>query len=98
MTGTELNALYGAMISPDARVDIPTAWEPVVHEAMQALVDMPTEVRMYVIVLGILKDDDGDLVFHAAGATQYMSDEGVQLLRDIIERAQIAVKSLEVLH
>lgn len=98
MTGDDLNKLYGAVISPDARVDIPVAWEPAVHEAMKALDDLPSAVRMFVIVLGVVKDEDGDLAFHVAAATDYMTDEDVQRLRDIFERAQYAVAQLGVLH
>lgn len=97
MTGEELNALYGAMISPDARVDIPTAWEPAVHEAMMALYDLPSAVRMFVIVMSITKED-GSLTFSIAAATDYMTDDGVQRLHDIVGRAQDAVAKLEVLH
>lgn len=96
MTGYHLNQLYGAMISPSARVDIPEAWLPAVHEAMQALCDLPSEVRAFIIVLAIDRDFDGDLTFHIAGAVQFVNTAGMQMVRDVIERAQVSVPPAEL--
>jgi hypothetical protein len=87
MTGLELNAIYGAMISPDALVDVPVAWMPAVHEAMQAFADLPTDVRMFYIVVGIGRDAEGDLAFSIASAVEYISSDGMKQVRAIIEQA-----------
>lgn len=98
MTGPELNALYGAMISPDARVDIPNAWLPAVHTAMQELVDLPTEVRAFFIVLAIYRDSEGDLAFSVGGAVDFIGTAGLREVRAIIEKAQAAVEDKGVKH
>lgn len=91
MTADELNAIYGAMISPDAVVTVPGEWMPAVHEAMQSFVDLPTEVRAFFIVVGIGMDAEGDLTFSIAGAVQFIGTSGMRQVRGIIETAQAAV-------
>lgn len=98
MTGDELNRTYGAMIMPDARVDVPDEWLPAVHEAMQAFVDLPSEVRMFVIVIGIVRDADGDLTFEVASADDYIGAEGIRLIREITDRALAATSGKGGLH
>lgn len=95
MTGLELNAIYGAMISPDARVDVPEAWMPAVHAAMQEIVDLPTEVRAFFLVVGIHRDVEGDLTFSTAGAFNFTTNEGLRMVRDIVSRAQDAVSAIK---
>ncbi|MBD8663055.1 hypothetical protein IFT59_07285 [Rhizobium sp. CFBP 8752] len=92
MTGPELNNLYGAMISADARVDVPDAWMPAVHEAMQALVDLPTEVRAYIIVVGIDTDAEGCLRFSTVGSTQVLTPRNLAMIREITDRAVVATR------
>lgn len=91
MTAAELNAIYGAMISPDARVSVPEEWMPAVHEAMQAFVDLPTEVRAYIIVVGIIVAD-GDLTFEIAGAVEFLTSPGLAMVRAITDGAVAATK------
>jgi hypothetical protein len=98
MDGEDMNDLYGAMISPNARISVPETWMPAVHTAMQALCDLPTEVRAYLIVVAITKDTDGRLKVHAVGATNLISDDGMKLVEDIIQTAQDAVAKLGGLH
>lgn len=95
MTGLELNAIYGTMISPDACVDVPVSWMPAIHEAMQSFVDLSGEVRMFVIVVGIVRDAEGDLTFEVASADGYVGAEGIRLLRQITDRAHAAVSDIK---
>jgi hypothetical protein len=91
MNADQLNELYGAMISPDARVSVPEEWMPAVHEAMQSFVDLPTEVRAYIIVVGIVVAD-GDLTLEIAGAVEYLTSSGLAMVRAITDRAVAATK------
>lgn len=84
------------MISPSARVDIPDAWLPAVHEAMQALCDLPSEVCAFIIVIGIDRGYEGKLTFHVAGAAQFVNTAGMQMVRDSIEHAQVSVPPAEL--
>ncbi|MCR6502524.1 hypothetical protein MUO32_26200 [Shinella sp. CPCC 101442] len=92
----ELNAQYGAMISPGARVAVPDEWMPAVHQAMQEFCDLPTEVRAFTIVIGILRDAEGDITFQIACARELVSDPGMKLIDDIIARASAATAELGV--
>ncbi|MBB4102368.1 hypothetical protein [Allorhizobium borbori] len=94
MTGEELNHIYGAMISPTAPVDIPDEWLPAVHAAMQELVDLPTDVRAFLIVIGIVRDAEGDLTFQIAGAVHLIQANGMKQVNEIIGRALEAVEQI----
>lgn len=91
MTAEELNEMYGSIIAPTAAVSVPDAWLPTIHEALAALCDLPAEVRAFLIVSGI-SERRGELVFEMMAATPYISEDGMLLLKRIIETAQAAVK------
>ncbi|RVO68381.1 hypothetical protein [Sinorhizobium meliloti] len=91
MTGNDLNELYGAIIAPTAVVSVPDSWLPVIHETLAALRDLPIEVRAFLIVSGI-SEQQGELVFEMMAATPYIPEEGMQLLKGIIETAQTTVQ------
>jgi len=92
MTGAELNDMYGAMIMPDAQVAVPSSWMPAVHEAMTAFVELPTPVRAFFIVVGIVEFADG-IEFQIAGAMNHIDEDGRRMIADIIARAREAAKS-----
>lgn len=94
MTAALFNQLYGAVISPAARVSIPHAWLPVVQTAMQEIHDLPTDVRAYLIVMGIV-DEGGELVFEVMACTPFISDDGMRRLKSIISTAQAGVRKLQ---
>ncbi|MGJ7040928.1 hypothetical protein J2Y63_004196 [Shinella sp. BE166] len=96
MTGEDLNALYGAMIMPSARVAVPEAWMPAIHEAMQAFVGLPPDVRAFCIVTDIATDAEGDLAFHCALLPDHLGPEGLQLIREITDRALEATSAIGV--
>lgn len=96
MTGEDLNALYGAMISPNAHVSVPDAWLPAIHTAMQELCDLPTEIRAYVIVLGITTDAEGDLRIEVGAAMGFISDPGIKQVWAICDRALEATSAIGV--
>ncbi|KQS84848.1 hypothetical protein [Rhizobium sp. Leaf383] len=95
MTGEELNQIYGSMIMPNARVDVPEEWMPAVHEAMRSFVDLPSEVRMFVIVIGIVRDAEGDVTFEVASADGYLTEAGFRRIREITDRAHLAVSGIK---
>lgn len=90
MTGEELNEMYGAIIMPDAEVDVPEQWMPAVHEALQALHDLPGSVRAFLIVTKI-HEDVGHLAFEMVASTNYISKAGMDAIDAIVEKAQAAV-------
>ncbi len=90
MTGEELNEHYGCIIMPDANISVPEQWMPAVHEALQALHDLPGSVRAFLIVTSIV-EKDGDLAVAMIASTQYISDEGMAAIGAIVEKAQAAV-------
>lgn len=90
MTGDELNKLYGAIITPDAQVQVPEAWMPATHVALAAFHDLPTEVRAFMIVTGI-RDSDG-LVIEIGAVPDLMPADGLQRIGEIVGTAQAAVK------
>lgn len=92
MTGEEMNELYGTMISPDARIAVPDEWLPAVHAAMQELVDLPSDVRAFLIVIGIDTDAEGDLRFNIAGLLEFLNSDGYALVRSITDRAVAATQ------
>jgi hypothetical protein len=96
MTGLELNALYGAMISPDAHVAVPDEWLPAIHAAMQEFVDLPTEIRAFVIVLGIGRDAEGDLQISVGAANGFITNSGMRQVWAICDRALAATSGLGV--
>jgi hypothetical protein len=96
MTGEDLNALYGCMISPTAHVAVPDEWLPAVHTAMQELCDLPTEIRAYVIVVGIGRDAEGDLRIEVGAAREYITNAGMQKVWAICDRALAATSALGV--
>jgi hypothetical protein len=95
-TGEDLNALYGTMISPSARVAIPDEWLPAIHVAMQEFVDLPTEIRAFIIVVGIITDAEGDLAIQLAVTREYVSDAGMQQVYAICDRALEATSAIGV--
>lgn len=96
MTGEDLNALYGTMISPNAHIAVPDAWLPAIHVAMQELCDLPTEIRAYVIVLGITTDAEGDLRIEVGAANGFISNVGMQRVYAICDRALAATSAIGV--
>jgi hypothetical protein len=95
-TGEDLNALYGAMISPNAHVAVPDEWMPSIHTAMQEFADLPTEIRAFVIVLGIGRDAEGDLRIEIGAANGYISNVGMQRVYAICDRALAATAAIGV--
>lgn len=91
MTGNDFNRLFGNVISPAARISVPEAWLPAVHDAMSAIRDLPTDVCAFLIVTGI-READRHLVFDIAAAPEHMPESGMARLTEIIEKAQAAVK------
>lgn len=89
MTGEELNERYGCIIMPDANISVPEHWMPAVHEALQALHDLPGSVRAFLIVTSIV-DESGHLVVEMIASTKYISDEGMAAISAIVEKAQAA--------
>jgi hypothetical protein len=96
MTGLEMNAIYGAMISPDAHVAVPDEWMPAIHVAMQELCDLPTEIRAFVIVLGITTDAEGDLRIEVGAANGFITNVGMQRVYAICDRALEATSAIGV--
>lgn len=96
MTGMELNAMYGAMISPAAHVTVPDEWMPAIHTAMQEFVDLPAEIRAFVIVLGITTDAEGDLRIEVGAANGFITNVGMQQVYAICDRALAATSGLGV--
>lgn len=90
MTGEELNNIYGNIIMPDATVSVPAQWMPAVHEALQALHDLPGSVRAFLIVTGF-GEENGHLVVEMVASTQYISADGMAAIASIVEKAQAAV-------
>lgn len=91
MTGDEFNRLYGAIITPDAQVQVPEAWMPAIHEALASFRDLPTEVRAFMFVTGI-RDNDG-LVIEIGAVPDLMPADGLQRIGRIVGTAQAAVKA-----
>lgn len=91
MTAQELNDLYGAIITPDAQVEVPEAWMPAVHEALKAFEVLPPRVRAFLIVVGIV-EFAGRLDFQIAATPEYIGEEGLQMVSDIVERARVTAK------
>lgn len=96
MTGEDLNALYGSMISPDAHIAVPDEWLPAIHSAMQEFVDLPTEIRAFVIVLGITTDAEGDLRIEVGAAREYITNAGMQKVYAICDRALAATSEIGI--
>lgn len=96
MTGEELNAMYGTMISPAAHVAVPDEWLPAIHTAMQEFADLPTEIRAYFIVLGVCRDAEGDLRIEIGAAREYISNVGMQRVYAICDRALAATSAIGV--
>ncbi len=94
MNADELNATYGAMISPDAVVSVPEEWMPVVHTAMKAFVDLPSEVRAFIIVIAIDQDVEGEIRFSVAGAVEFLTSQGLGLVRQITDNAVAATRQI----
>jgi len=90
LTGEELNDLYGNIIMPDADVVVPDQWMPAVHEALQALHDLPGSVRAFLIVTGI-GEENGHLAVEMVASTQHISADGMAAIDAIVEKAQAAV-------
>lgn len=96
MTGEELNAMYGTMISPAAHVAIPDEWLPAIHVAMQEFVDLPAEIRAFVIILGITTDAEGDLRIEVGAANGFITNVGMQRVYAICDRALAATSAIGV--
>ncbi|PDT81864.1 hypothetical protein [Sinorhizobium sp. BJ1] len=92
MTAAELNDMYGPVTSPSARVAVPKAWMPAIHDALRAFGELPTEVRSFAIITGIA-ESDGQLQVKIAAAPEYMPENGMQRIAEIIEKAQAAVRA-----
>lgn len=95
MTGAELNALYGAVITPDAQVHVPGAWMPAIHAALHEFEELPPRVRAFFIVIGIV-EFAGQLEFQIAATPEYIGDDGMKLISNIVERARAATRSLVI--
>ncbi|MQV12236.1 hypothetical protein GHL01_00555 [Sinorhizobium meliloti] len=86
------------MIMPTARVAVPAAWMPAIHEALQALVDLPPDVRAFCIVMDISVDAEGDLVFHIAALPEQIGSDGMKMISEITDRALAATSQIGVQH
>lgn len=86
--------MYGTMISPNAHVAVPDEWLPAIHVAMQELCDLPTEIRAFVIVLGITTDAEGDLRIEVGAANGFITNAGMQRVYAICDRALAATSGL----
>ncbi|MBP2235231.1 hypothetical protein J2Z31_001723 [Sinorhizobium kostiense] len=91
MTAAELNELFGAIIAPTAEVSIPDAWLPAVHDALRAIEELPTDIRAFAIVTGVI-ESDGQLRIKITAAPEYMPEDGMQRIAEIVANAQAAVK------
>lgn len=91
MTGAELNELYGAVISPDARIAVPQTWMPAVHEAIRAFEVLPTRVRAFMIVTGIA-EAAGAIEFRIAAAPTYIDEDGWEMIAGILANANAAIQ------
>ncbi|MET4687607.1 hypothetical protein [Sinorhizobium fredii] len=91
MTADELNEIYGAVISPDARVSVPEVWMSAVHDALRAFEELPTDIRAFAIITGIV-ESGGQLRINLAAAPEHMAEGGMQLIAEIVKTAQAAVK------
>lgn len=95
MTGDELNAQYGSIIMPDAAVSVAEAWHPAIHEMLAALETLPTEIRAFLIVTGIVRSPRGQLSVVAASLPTLMPVDGMERVEQIINRAVVRTGGMQ---
>jgi hypothetical protein len=91
MTAGELNIIYGAVIFPGARVSVPAAWMPAIHDALASFRDLPASVRSFVIVTGIY-ESNGQLLVEVASVPGAMPEDGIARVEEIVQTARAAVR------
>jgi hypothetical protein len=90
MTAGEFNIIYGSVIFPGARVSVPASWMPAIHDALAAFRDLPSSVRAFVIVTGIL-ESGGQLLIEVASVPGAMPEGGMALVEKIVRTARADV-------
>jgi hypothetical protein len=83
------NARHGSIISPRADVDVPMGWLPDVDKMLARLAILPTEIRAFLIIVGICRDDETGLLEVAIGAaTECMPVGGMNVVDGIVQDAR----------
>jgi len=88
LTAAVLSKMFGTMISPDAHVRVPWGWYPLVKAMMTKLSDLPSDVRVFMIVQGVAIDERGMLSVSIAAATDHVSSEGWAMVERIVSDAR----------
>lgn len=89
LTAALLNETHGAIISPDADIDVPVGWYVAVDNMLGKLADLPTAIRAYLIVVDIVPDDETGLLDVALTANpRLMPSGGIEQVQDIVKAAR----------
>jgi hypothetical protein len=78
-----LNEKFGSVILPTSTVEVPMGWFSAVDTMLDRLAKLPTDIRAFLVVVGIYPGDDGllhvDLVAHPKleGSDGWATVEGI---------------------
>ena len=80
---------HGAIISPRAEVDIPMGWLPAVDDMLTRIAALPTDIRAFLIVVGIFRDPETALLDVAIGASpEHMPAGGMETVDGIVQNTR----------
>ena len=88
MTAVVLNARHGAIIMPDATINVPFGWTALVGRMLTKIEELPSEIRAYLMVTGIVIDENGLLDVHVFASPPHMPEGGWEQVEDIIADAR----------
>lgn len=89
LTAALLNDKHGAIISPGGDVRVPVGWHAAVDDMLSKLADLPTDIRAFMMVVGIAPDDEtGLLEVVIAANPDLMSPGGSAQVQAIVKDAR----------
>ena len=84
-----LNDSHGAIISPTAHVVVPAGWYLAVDGMLAKLADLPTDIRAFLIVVGIYPSDNTGLLVVDIGANpDFMAPGGIEQVAAIVKQCR----------
>lgn len=88
LTAAILNRKHGAIIMPDAAIDVPFGWHSIISRMLTRLEELPTDIRAFLIVSMIRIDDDGLLDVGVMASPAHMPEGGPEQVEDIVADAR----------
>jgi hypothetical protein len=88
LTAAILSDKFGGLINPRAVVAVPFGWHMIVYSALEKLDNLPSSIRAFMLVEGIVADEHGLLQVVLAAAAEYWPEGAAETVAGIIKDAR----------